>query len=144
MKWKTMWTLIACRFGFKSGFHHFLVHMCIRDIWKFPGQGSYLSCTCQPTPQPQQCQIINLLSKARDQTWILMDTSQLHNLLSYNGNSNDVFISTVQQTDSVIHIYTFYFIFFSIILSQHIEHSSLCYTVGPCYLSILCMIVYIC
>ena len=44
------------------------------------------SCSCQPIPQPQQhgskhgssrqCQILNPLSKARDQTHILMDTSQ--------------------------------------------------------------------
>ena len=34
-----------------------------------------------------QCQILNPLSKARDQTHILMDTSQILNLLSHNGNS---------------------------------------------------------
>ena len=73
-----------------------------------------------------------------------MDNSWVHNPLCYNGNSNVLFISTVQQNDSVIHIYTFYFIFFSISLSQDIEHNSLCYTVGPCYLSILCIIICIC
>ena len=26
-------------------------------IWKFPGQGLNQSCSCWPTPQPQQCQI---------------------------------------------------------------------------------------
>ena len=31
--------------------------------------------------------ILNTLSKARDQTCILMDTSQVHNSLSHNGNS---------------------------------------------------------
>ena len=58
-------------------------------IWKFPGYGSNWSCSCQPTPQPQQCWIqatsvlcctfrklwiLNPLNKARDQTCIFMDT----------------------------------------------------------------------
>jgi len=34
-----------------------------------------------------QCQILNPLSEARDQTSILMDTSRVLNLLSHNGNS---------------------------------------------------------
>ena len=33
-----------------------------------------------------QCQILNPVSNARDQTHILMDTTQVHNLLSHNGN----------------------------------------------------------
>ena len=42
-------------------------------------------------------------------------------------------ISDVQQSDLVIHTYTF-LTFSSIIgyLLQDIEYSSLCYTVGPC------------
>ena len=51
-------------------------------IWRFSGQGSNQSCSCQPMPQPQQChfqalsviytlahgkcQILNPLSKVRD------------------------------------------------------------------------------
>ena len=35
----------------------------------------------------QQCWILSLLSEARDQTCILMDTSQACNLLSHSGNS---------------------------------------------------------
>ena len=36
----------------------------------------------------QQLQIVNPLSKARDQThWVFMNTSQLHNPLSHKGNS---------------------------------------------------------
>ena len=55
---------------------------------------------------------------------------------------NVVLISAVQQCDSVIHIYTFLFnIPFHYGLSQEIEYSSLCYTVGPCCLSILNVIV---
>ena len=60
------------------------------------------SCSCWPTPQPWQCQIralsttfcsswqvqiLNPLSKARDWTHILMDTSQVHNSLSHSRNS---------------------------------------------------------
>ena len=30
---------------------------CTCSICKFPGQGSNRSCSCQPTPQAQQCQI---------------------------------------------------------------------------------------
>ena len=45
-------------------------------IWKFPGQGSNQGCSCQPTPQPQQCQILNPLSETRDQTCILVYTSR--------------------------------------------------------------------
>ena len=33
-----------------------------------------------------QCQILNPLSEARDQTQLLMDTSQVRNPLSHNGN----------------------------------------------------------
>ena len=61
-------------------------------MWKFPGYGSNQSCSCRPTPQPEQhriqaavcdlhhsswqCWILNPLSEARDQTRVLMDTSQ--------------------------------------------------------------------
>ena len=57
-----------------------------------------------PTPQPQakpdpsrihdlrhsfrQCGVINPLSKVRDQTRLLMDTSQALKLLNHNGNSS--------------------------------------------------------
>ena len=65
-------------------------HTC--GIWRFPGQRLNLSCSCWPThsyskarPEPhprpvlqfQQHQILNPLSKARDQTCVLMDTSQI-------------------------------------------------------------------
>ena len=53
----------------------FKVRMC--GIWKFSGQGSNRSCSCQSTPQPQQCWILNPLSEARYQTRVLMDTSQV-------------------------------------------------------------------
>ena len=45
----------------------------------------------------------------------------------------------------IIYIYMFFFIFFSVMaLSQDIEYSCLLYTVGPCFLSILYILVCIC
>ena len=38
-----------------------------------------------------QCQILNPLSEARDRTCILMGTNRIHNLLSHNGNSLNLF-----------------------------------------------------
>ena len=38
--------------------------------------------------------------------------------------------------NSIIHKYCFYFILFQYGLLQDIEYSSLCYTIGPCCLSI--------
>ena len=46
-----------------------------------------LSWVCDLCYSSQQCQILNPPSKIRDQTRILMDTSQAFNLLSHNGNS---------------------------------------------------------
>ena len=53
--------------------------------------------------------------------------------------SRVVLISGVQQSDSVIHIHVsgFFLILFPFRLLQNIEQSSLCYIVGPCWLSIL-------
>ena len=60
-------------------------------------------------------------------------------MLIYN-----VLISAIQQSDSVIHIHTFFYILFHYGLYQDIEYSSLCYTGGPCCLSILHVIFHIC
>ena len=58
---------------------------------------------------------------------------------------NIVLVSAIQQNDSVIHIYTYFFhMIFHYGLSEDIECSSLCYTVGPCWLSILCIVVCVC
>ena len=47
-----------------------------------------------------------------------------------------VLISAIQQSDSVLHMYihSFFYILLHYGLSQNIEYSSLCFTVGPCYL----------
>ena len=54
-------------------------------------------------------------------------------------------VSGIQQSDSVIYVYTYSFsIIFPYRLLQNIEYSSLCYTVDPCWLSILYIVVCIC
>ena len=44
------------------------------------------SCTCDLCRSLWQCRILKLLIGVRDGTCILMDTSQVLNLLSHNGN----------------------------------------------------------
>ena len=57
---------------------------------------------------------------------------------------NIVFISVVQQSGSVIHIWAlFFYILFHYGLLQDIEYSSLCNTEGPCCLSSPCIIIWI-
>ena len=53
--------------------------------------------------------------------------------------NNVVLVSGVRQSDSVehIHVSILFQILFPFRLLQNIEQSSLCYTVGPCWLSIL-------
>ena len=58
-------------------------------------------------------------------------------------------VSGVQHGDPYIkihththtHIYARFQILFPDRLLQNIEYNSLCYTVGPCWLSILCIVV---
>ena len=45
------------------------------------------SCFCNLHCSSWQCQILNPLSRARDRTCILMDTSCVRNPMSHNGNS---------------------------------------------------------
>ena len=54
----------------------------------------------------QQHQILNPLSKVMDQTQILMDTSQVLNLLSYNGNSHHSFLNICIGFHSLYHEFT--------------------------------------
>ena len=53
--------------------------------------------------------------------------------------NNVVLVSGVQQSDSAIHIHVsiLFQILFPFRLLHNIEQSSLCYTVGPCWFSIL-------
>ena len=57
---------------------------------------------------------------------------------------NVVLVSGVEQSDSVIYIHILFHILFHYGLLQDIEYSSLCYTVGPCWLSLLNIVVCIC
>ena len=57
---------------------------------------------------------------------------------------NVALVSSVPQSDSVIHIYIILHIVFHCGLLQDIEYHSLCYTVGHCCLSILYIVVCIC
>ena len=51
-----------------------------------------------------------------------------------------VLISAVQQSDSVIHMYILFFMFFSIM--NIVEYSSLCYILGPyCQFSIYIIVL---
>ena len=50
------------------------------------------SHTCDLCHSLWQCQILNPLSEGRDQTFILIDTSQVLNPLSHNENSFCVFL----------------------------------------------------
>ena len=60
--------------------------------------------------------------------------------------NNIVLVSDVQQNDSVIHIqvYIHFQITFPFRLLLNIEQSSLCYSAGPCRLSILNITMYTC
>ena len=73
-------------------------------------------------------------------------TKHFLKFLFYIGVSikNVVLVSGVQQSDSVIHIHVsiLFQILFPFRLLQNIEQSSLCYTVGPCRLSILALVLH--
>ena len=58
--------------------------------------------------------------------------------------NNAVLVLGVQQSDSFIHIHVsiLFQILFPFKLLQNIKQSSLCYSVGPCWLSILFFIFY--
>ena len=64
---------------------------------------AYTTTTVKPDPSCilhhslEQCQMLNSLSKARDQTHILMDISQILILLSHNGHSVLRYIFVVEN-----------------------------------------------
>ena len=72
------------------------------------------------------------------------------NFIDVSLTYNAMLISTVQQNDSVIYIYIYVYIYiyththilFHSGLSQDIKYSSLCYTEGPCCLSVLHIMVF--
>ena len=69
--------------------------------WKFPGQGSNLSHVCNLHHSSQQCLILNPLSKARDPTHILKDTSQIHFCCTTMGTLWNVFLNGFRQQHKI-------------------------------------------
>ena len=63
------------------------------------------SCICDLHHSSWQCQILNPLSEARDQTQNLMDTSQVRNPLSYNGNSCIIFSGSTYKWYHMIFVF---------------------------------------
>ena len=57
---------------------------------------------------------------------------------------NAVFVSEIQHSDSVIHVSIVFQVLFSFKLLQDIKQSSLCYEIGPYWLSIVYVVVCIC
>ena len=57
------------------------------------GIGAAVASVCKLHHSSWQCQILNLWSEARDQTHILMDTSQICNPLSHKGSSRMDFLN---------------------------------------------------
>ena len=51
-----------------------------------------LSRVCDLHQSSQQCQILNTLKEARDQIHIILDNSQVHNLLSHRGTPSLTFL----------------------------------------------------
>ena len=84
-------------------------------MWKSPGQGveselqllAYTTATATPDASricdlhhgSWQGRILNPVSEARDQTRFLMDTSEVLNLLSHNGNSSGAVFLTAHRSE---------------------------------------------
>ena len=68
--------------------------------YESPGLRSNLSYSSWPTPQPKPCWIFNPLSKARDRTCILIDSSQVCQPLSHVGTPKKFF----NLASSVLHL----------------------------------------
>ena len=85
-----------------------------------------------------RCEVGNWILKLRGKVW----TEDLH--LYVGGKWSQAWVC-IQQNDSVVHIHIF--ILFQILLPvrllHNIEHSSLCYTLGPWWLSILNTLLYL-
>ena len=61
------------------------------------------SCVCNLHRSSRQRQILNALSRTRDQTHVFMDISKVRNLLSHNGNSvGSVFITSVSYCSTAL------------------------------------------
>jgi len=74
-----LWAMEVSRLGIKSELQ-LPAYTTATAMWD-------LSCVCNLHHSSRKCWILNPLSEARDRICILIDTSQVHNLLSHNGNS---------------------------------------------------------
>ena len=80
-----------------------------------------LSHICNPCHRLQQCQILNPLTKARDRTCILMDTSWVLHPLSHNRNYQVVCFVGFWFFRS-LGVFWFCFILFCCFLGPHLQH----------------------
>ena len=85
----------------------------------------------------------NLLLLFERKLWFPFLLKFFNFILEYHCMEYIVLVSGVQQNDSIIHIHVsiLFEILFPFRLLQNIEQSSLCYTVGSCWLSILKRVV---
>ena len=67
-----------------------------------PRLGSIRSCSHWPIPQPQQHQILNPVRKARGQTCVLMDASQIHFCWAMMGTPSQICIITAFLVSSYL------------------------------------------
>ena len=107
------------------------------------GTWAALEVQSQPLDQGNPLDIFNTYSMLSSISFIVLFLNLYCCILVYNV----VFIYAIQQSDSVIyciHIYILFHILLHDGLSQDIEYSSLCCTVGLCCLSIMNIIVCIC
>ena len=92
--------------------------------------------SCLTLCDPMDCSLPESSVHGILQARILEGVAMTFSRLIYN----DMLVSGVQQSESVIYIYMHIYILFQILfrrLLQDIQHSSQCYTVNPCCLSTL-------
>ena len=95
------------------------------------GHGDPLQCSCLENPDGQRSRRATAHGVAESDTTERLSVAWL--------TYHVVFISIVQQNDSVTHIYI-HIHSFSLWFTQDIEYSSLCYTIGSYSLFILYMV----
>ena len=134
-------------FGHFSFIHFFFLFGWICGMCEFVDQESNLSHNSGPSHSKDNArsltryattEFLNLFYKKKKS--LSLETSENDTFTIFKFIFIDILwiynvllISTVQQNDSVIHVYLlFFYILFHFGLSQDTEYSSLCYMVGPC------------
>ena len=133
-------------------------HVSLQQNWKLTEQNSYFHTYVQFSNHSEIYDLSHL-GKVKQ-----IIHQNLHPHFNFNFSTevqllyNIVFVSSIQQSDSILYIciyiqiYTYIYththmifhILFHYGLSQGIEYSSLFYTVGPCCLSVLYIVACIC